>query len=127
MHLWLKRKVATSDEPKLMLEMVTREEFLRLEGKLENMQLVTKILWDRIRALEEKMAELTVRKQSSIGAIDLSTSKKSLCNHKALSQILLVRLKGVESPYSPTTNTNRVVSTSSKNGYGVSNPCKSGM
>ncbi|KAL3524744.1 hypothetical protein ACH5RR_013116 [Cinchona calisaya] len=56
--------------------MVTGDEFLRIERKLENMQLVNEILFDSIRALEKKLAELTVRKQSSMCAIDLSTSKE---------------------------------------------------
>ncbi|KAL3510774.1 hypothetical protein ACH5RR_030175 [Cinchona calisaya] len=59
MHLRLKGKTTISEESKPVPEMVTREEFFILEGQLENMQLVNKILWDTIRALEENMAELT--------------------------------------------------------------------
>ncbi|KAL3529254.1 hypothetical protein ACH5RR_008576 [Cinchona calisaya] len=74
--LLLKGKTTISDESKPMPKMVTIEEFLRLEGQLENMQLVNEILWDRIRALEEKMAKLTSQKQSNMGIFGHSTSEE---------------------------------------------------
>ncbi|KAL3513367.1 hypothetical protein ACH5RR_026084 [Cinchona calisaya] len=67
MHFRLKGKAITSDESKPIAEMVTRVEFLRLQGKLKNMQLVNEILWDRTRAIEEKMDEWTGWEQSNTG------------------------------------------------------------
>ncbi|KAL3524585.1 hypothetical protein ACH5RR_012957 [Cinchona calisaya] len=70
------RKTTINEESKPVPEMVSREEFLRLEGQLENLQLVNEILWDRIQALEEKMAELTSRKQSNMSIFGHSTSEE---------------------------------------------------